>query len=78
MGRVYAVPRPFYCKSERYLFYINLFGYLGGLDAAVDLLENGQLGEDLNVHIMGCLAQVLTMPYPVFHKQFIAEKAERI
>jgi hypothetical protein len=30
MTRVFAVPRPFYCKSERYLFFINLFGNLGG------------------------------------------------
>jgi hypothetical protein len=27
---------------------------------------------------MGCLAQILTMPYSVFHKDFIAEKGAQI
>jgi len=27
---------------------------------------------------MGCLAQILTLPYPVFHKNFIKEKGQLI
>jgi hypothetical protein len=43
------------------------------------LLEKAELSDSnapdaLNINIMGCLAQILTMPFSVFHKQFIAEK----
>jgi len=40
MKRVYAVPRAFMCKSERYIHFINLFGNMGGFDLILDLLEN--------------------------------------
>ena len=41
LQKVYAVPRPFHCKSERFLYLINLFGNLGGFSTVLELLENG-------------------------------------
>jgi hypothetical protein len=81
--RVYAVPRLFTCISYVYLRYINIFGNEGGFDLILDILTNAEISDSekplqLNLKIMGCLAQVITMPFAVFHKQFIAEKGVQI
>jgi ubiquitin carboxyl-terminal hydrolase 34 len=59
MKRVYAVPRAFNCRSERFIQMMNMFGNLGGFDTIVDILENDEMTDKedgLNVSIMGCLA----------------------
>lgn len=78
-SRIYAVPRVFNCISACYLRYINIFGNEGGFDQIIELLKNAELSDGnspdaLNINVMGCLAQILTMPFSVFHKHFIAEK----
>lgn len=73
MQRVYAVPRVFKCISSQFLHFINLFGNSGGFDAIVDILENAKLDENTNltISIMGCLAQIVTLPSVVLHKDVI-------
>lgn len=71
MKRVYAVPRAFQCKSEIYVEIVNMFGNLGGFDCILDLLENGTMSDkegELNIMIIGCLGQIITNPFPVYHK----------
>ena len=80
MERVYAVPRVQKCISAQYLHFMNVFGNLGGFDMIIDVLENGDVteGSELNIHVLGCLAQIVASPYPVFHKQFIESNGSRI
>lgn len=81
MKRVYAVPRAFQCKSEKFISTINLFGNMGGFEAIMDLLENEQMSDkegELTILIIGCLAQIITNPFPVYHKDFITEFGKRI
>lgn len=47
----------------------------------MDLLENATMSEkegELTIKIIGCLAQIITNPFPVYHKWFIGEFGQRI
>jgi ubiquitin carboxyl-terminal hydrolase 34 len=60
---------------------MNTFGNLGGFDLIIDVLENAEMTDkedELNVTIMGCLAQIITTAFPVYHKDFITEFGQRI
>lgn len=77
--RVYAVPRLNTCTSSLYLRYINIFGNEGGFHTIINLLKDGSKEtEGLNIQIMGCLAQIVTLPYAVLHKKFIEEQGPGI
>lgn len=46
----------------------------------IDVLENAKLSENggLTISVMGCLAQIVTLPSSVLHKNFIKEYGVRI
>lgn len=78
---IFAVPRLNVCISDLYLRCINIFGNQGCFDMIIDLLKNPDVEkehENLNITVMGCLAQILTSPFAVFHKKFIEEKGRVI
>lgn len=80
MQKVYAVPRVFKCISSQFLHFINLFGNAGGFETVIDLLENADVAENssLNISVLGCLAQIVTLPAVVLHKDVVAEFGERV
>lgn len=80
MEKVYAVPRVFKCISSQFLHFINLFGNAGGFDTLINLLEDPQLAENpsLTISVLGCFAQIVTLPSVVMHKDFIAANGQRI
>jgi hypothetical protein len=43
----------------------------------LDLLKNAK-PEDVEMNVIGCLAQIITQPYAVFHKNFIETNATMI
>lgn len=78
---IFAVPRLQVCISDLYLRYINIFGNEGCFDIIIDLLKDPEVEtkhEKINITIMGCLAQILTLPYAVFHRKFIQDKGKLI
>lgn len=78
--RVFAVPRIFKCISAQFMHHMNMFGNMGGFEMIVDTLENGKVDDngDLNIAVMSVLAQIISLPYPIYHKAFIAEYGQRI
>jgi len=80
LEHVFAVPRVQKCISAQFLHFINVFGNLGGFDLIIDVLENGEVGETtgLDINVLGCLAQIVAAPYPVFHKAFIEANGAKI
>ena len=73
--RLYAVPRIGLCVSALYLRMINVFGNLGGFDTILELLQTGK-EDEINITVMGCLAQIISLPHPVFHRAFIDAKSQ--
>jgi hypothetical protein len=78
MEKVFAVPRIFKCISSQFLHFINLFGNAGGFDIIIDILENAKVEGSLSITVLGCLAQIITFPSVVMHKDFIAQYGQRI
>jgi hypothetical protein len=80
MAKVFAVPRIFKCISGQFLHYMNMFGNAQGFEMVIDVLENAKLSENggLTISVMGCLAQIVTLPSSVLHKNFIKEYGVRI
>lgn len=79
--RVFAIPRPNVCVSSVYLGYINKFGQTGAFNLMIDILSDPEAEskyEGLDINVIGCMAQILTKPYAVYHKNFISEYALKI
>lgn len=59
---------------------MNLFGNAGGFENIVDLLENASMADNssLTISVLGCFAQIVTLPSVVMHKDFIATFGQRI
>jgi hypothetical protein len=49
-----------------------MFGNAGGFDIIIDILENAKVDGSLSISVLGCLAQIITFPSVVLHKNFIA------
>jgi hypothetical protein len=49
-----------------------MFGNAGGFDIIIDILENAKVDGSLSISDLGCLAQIITFPSVVLHKNFIA------
>lgn len=59
---------------------MNMFGNALGFEMVIDVLENANLLENgsITISVMGCLAQIVTLPSSVLHKDFIKEYGVRI
>jgi hypothetical protein len=55
-----------------------LFGNAGGFEIIIDILENAKVEGDLSISVLGCLAQIITFPSVVLHKNFIVQYGQRI
>lgn len=57
-----------------------MFGNALGFEMVIDVLENANLLENgsITISVMGCLAQIVTLPSSVLHKDFIKEYGVRI
>jgi hypothetical protein len=77
----YAVPRPQVCISSVYLSYLNIFGNMGGFNKIIEVIgddESEKKYENMDINVIGCLAQIVTQPYMVFHKKFVHEHGQKI
>ena len=58
--------------------FINFFGNEGGFAEILDVLENGEMNENLNIQVMGNLATLISLPANIYHKTFMDEFGARI
>lgn len=76
--RVYAVPRIHTCISKKFLYFMDLFGNLGGFDTLLDVMENQELEEkNLNLTSIGYMITLFSMSSNIWHKRFIEEYGPR-
>jgi hypothetical protein len=78
---IYAVPRPTVCTSSCYLNLVNAFGNTGAFELIMNLISDPEAEkkyENINIEVIGCLAQILTMPFAVYHKNFISSFGNQI
>ena len=57
---------------------MNDFGNDGGFDAILHVLENVPAGEEINLDSICYMSTMLTMPINLWHKDWLAEFAERV
>jgi ubiquitin carboxyl-terminal hydrolase 34 len=73
---VYAVPRLRKCTSSLFINIINLFGHLKGYDLILQCLEkqdNSKYEDDFDLNTLAILMQIVSIPFLVYHKDFIVE-----
>ena len=68
---MYAVPRLRKCTSSLFINLINLFGHLKGYDLILQCLDKDDDLLDLNT--LAILMQIVSIPYLIYHKEFIVE-----
>ena len=82
-NRIYAVPRKGKCMSRDFLKIINLFGNSGGFDLILDVLQKHVYNISYNTQRINSnsfvnLILCITMPFIVYHKDFIKEYGPKI
>lgn len=73
--RVYQVPRPSTCLSEKFLEMMNLFGNEGGFDMLIEVLQNVQPGEAITMDSICYISSMFSMSVSLWHKEWISEYA---
>ena len=57
---------------------MNFFGNEGGIELVLDILENGTMDDTLNIHVMGSLATLISLPANIYHKLVMEDFGARI
>ena len=60
------------------MHFINYFGNEGGFEKIIEVLENGEMNDELNIQVMGNLATLIALPANIYHKAFMEEFGARI
>ena len=77
-SRVYMVPRPSQCISEKFLQMMNNLGNIGGFDCMIDILENEPAGKNIDLNSICYISTMFSMPIGLWHKDWINENATKI
>lgn len=80
-SRAWAVPRPRRCTSSEYLRHVGVFCERGGLDLILEVIEKTQASDDpegFDICSLAILVSLVSLPAAVYHKQVMADYAQRI
>ena len=76
--RVYVVPRPNKCTSSKYMKFMNFFGNQGFFEHLLEIIESGEIDENLNFRILVDFALIVAKPSVTYHRKFVEDFGKRI
>lgn len=75
---IFFVPRINACISRVFIKMMNYFGNQGGFDMLLDVLENGEVNENLTLSTITYIATLFSMPFKLWHKTQIERIGNRV